>query len=59
MIKSKIRSKYKPSERISWRSIPKNHKVDFFLGNFTYDNAIIFYHSQEKEIALRFLKTRV
>ena len=58
--KSEIKIKYFGySERLYWRSLKKNDKVEFNQGNFTYDGAILFYHPQEKEIALRFLKTRV
>lgn len=59
MNKSKVRIKYTPTERLYWRSIKKNDKVEFNQGNFTFDGAILFYHPQEKEIALRFLRTRV
>lgn len=59
MNKSKIKTKYSYFERVHWRSLKKNDKVEFNQGNFTYDGAIVFYHPKEKEIALRFLRTRV
>jgi len=54
-----MKKSYLITEKIYWRSLPKNCKLRFDSNSFYFEGSLIFWHGHEQEESIRFLKTRI